>query len=148
MSVLKIHNDMPEDIEILSKELVDCFFQVHTSLGPGFLEINYEDALIWELQNRKINFERQRPFRIPYKNAYLQSEFRFDLVIEDKIIVEIKAVEKIHPVHQSQLYAYLNATKLPLGFLVNFNVPLIKDGIGRYVNKNLRPFDSSRKKDY
>lgn len=147
MSVLKAYSDLPQDVDLLSKDLVDCFFQVHKNLGPGFLEVNYQDALVFELQCKGLAFEREKTFQVPYKDVVLNSEFRFDLVIEDQIIVELKAVEKIHPVHQAQIYAYLNAANLHLGFLVNFNVPLIKNGIHRYTNKNLRNFDASRKKD-
>lgn len=139
MRVLKQYSDIPDDIDRLSKKVVDCFFQVHKELGPGFLEQNYEDALAIELDHKQIGYQRQVDFSVPYKGQVLNSRFRFDLLIEDKIIVELKAVDRIHPVHQSQIYAYLNAAKLPLGFLVNFNVPLIKDGIGRYVNKNFVP---------
>lgn len=126
---------------MLSKLVVDCIFQVHTKLGPGFLENNYEEALCRELERKNIFYERQKIFQIPYDDGFLNSEFRFDLVIDNKIIVELKAVDQIHPIHQAQLYAYLNANQLKLGFLVNFNVRLIKDGIKRYT---LRSFDASR----
>lgn len=144
MSVLKQYRDLPDDVDLLSREVVDCLFQVHKELGAGYLERNYEDALVLELEDKGLSFERQVEFKIPYKNDFLNSEFRFDMVIENKILIELKAVEKIHPVHQAQIYAYLNATGFPLGFLVNFNVPLIKDGIHRYVNKQLRSFGTSR----
>ena len=130
---LRQYNDLPDNLNQLSGEVVDCAFKVHKKLGPGFLECNYEDAFIRELQKKNISFENQKSFFIPYDEEFLNTEFRFDLVIENQIIVELKAVDKIHPVHQAQIYAYLNATKLPLGLLINFNVPLIKDGIGRYV---------------
>ncbi len=133
---LRNYNDCSQDLNVLSGYVVDCAFNVHKVLGPGFLESNYEEAFSIELDERGIAYERQKTYRIPYKTGFLASEFRFDLVIEGKILVELKAVEKIHPVHQAQIYAYLKATQLPLGFLMNFNVPLIKDGIGRYVLRN------------
>lgn len=125
--------DIAPEINEVSGMVVDCAFQVHKELGPGFLEVNYEDAFVYELQKKNLFFERQKPFQIPYKDIFLNSDFRFDFIIENKILVELKSVEKIHPVHQSQIYAYLRATKLSLGLLINFNVSLIKDGIGRYV---------------
>ena len=133
---LNQYSDFSDELNMLSGKVVDCAFQVHKTLGPGFLECNYEDAFITELQERDLSFERQKPFKIPYKNGVLNTAFRFDLIVEDKVLVELKAVEKIHPVHQAQIYAYLKATSLPIGLLINFNVPLIKDGIGRYVLKN------------
>jgi len=138
---LKQFSDLPDSLNQLSGEVVDCAFKVHSQLGAGFLEINYEDALIRELGKKNIAFERQVICKIPYDDGYLDTEFRFDLVIDKQIIVELKAVEKIHPVHQAQIYAYLKAADLPLGLLINFNVPLIKDGISRYV---LRSSESPR----
>ncbi len=129
-------DDFTPDMNDLSGQIVDCAFQVHKELGPGFLEINYEDALIYEFKQKGLSFERQKVFKIPYKNTILASEFRCDLLVEDKILVELKAVEKIHPVHQAQIYAYLKASKIELGLLINFNVALIKNGIGRYVLRN------------
>lgn len=127
------HNDFAGDMNELSGKIVDCAFQVHKELGPGFLEVNYEDAFVYELKKKGLNFERQRRARIPYKDTFLPSDFRFDLVVEDKILVELKSVEKVNPVHKAQIYTYLKASGIELGLLINFNVPLIKDGIGRYV---------------
>jgi len=132
-SALRKFNDFPDSLNKLSGDVVDCAFKVHQKLGPGFLECNYEEAMKIELHKKNISFEYQKPFQIPYDNQFLETEFRFDLVIENQMIVELKAVEKIHPVHQAQIYAYLKAAKIDLGLLINFNVPLIKDGIGRYV---------------
>jgi GxxExxY protein len=138
---LNNYNDLPLNLDNLSKEVVDCAFQVHKKLGPGFLEKNYEEAFCIELNKKNIPFERQKIFKIPYGDQFLNSEFRFDLLIDDQIIVELKSVDQIHPIHQAQIYAYLNASKLQLGFLINFNVKLIKDGIKRHT---LRNFDASR----
>ncbi len=142
---LQNYNDLPEDLNALSGKIVDCAFQVHKELGAGFLEVNYEDAFIIELKRKNLNFEQQKTYNIPYKDGFLKSSFRFDLIIENSILVELKAVEKINPIHQAQIYAYLKATNLPIGLLINFNVRLIKDGINRYV---LRNSDSPRKKDF
>jgi GxxExxY protein len=130
------YNDFHPDMNTLSGDIVDCAFQVHKELGPGFLEVNYEDALIYEFNQKGLSFERQKLCRLPYKGGFLNSEFRFDLVVENKILVELKAVERIHSVHEAQIYAYLKAAKIELGLLINFNVPLIKNGIGRYVLRN------------
>ncbi|MGH1398660.1 MAG: GxxExxY protein [Alphaproteobacteria bacterium] len=135
-SAIQKYDDMAPDLNDLSGQIVDCAFQVHRELGAGFLESNYEDALVYELSKKSLFFERQKSFTIPYKDTVLKSEFRFDLIVENKILVELKSVDKIHPVHQAQIYAYLKATKMKLGLLINFNVPLIKNGIGRYVLRN------------
>ncbi len=133
MSTLRKYNDLPADIDVLSKTVVDCFFQVHKELGAGYLEKIYEDCLYIEMIGRGLNVQRQFPIKIKYKGQDIPTEFRLDMVVEKQIIIELKAVEKIHPVHNAQIYSYLKSSNLPLGFLVNFNVPLIKDGINRFV---------------
>lgn len=135
MSVLKKYNDLPDDLDVLSKEVVDCFFKVHQKLGAGYLEKIYEDCLFIELTDRQLFVQRQYPIQFEYNNKIIPSEFRLDMVVENKIIIELKAVEKMIPVYDAQLYSYLKSTRLPLGFLVNFNVPLIKEGIKRFVPK-------------
>ena len=135
MSVLSQYNDQPEDLDLLSKSVVDCIFKVHKTLGPGYLEKIYEDCLCIEFQDRGINVQRQYPLQFKYNKRDIPSEFRLDVVVENKILLELKAVEKIHPVHQAQIYSYLKMSGLPMGFLVNFNVQLIKDGIKRFVPK-------------
>lgn len=136
---LRQYDDISAEVNILSGQVVDCAFQVHQALGPGFLESNYEEAMNIELKKKNLKFEAQKPFQISYREHFLKTEFRFDLIVEKTVLVEIKAVEKIHPVHQAQIYAYLKATQLPLGLLINFNTPLIKDGIGRYTLRNSVP---------
>ena len=135
MSVLQKYSDMSTDTDKLSKEVVDCIFQVHREIGPGYLEKIYEDCLVLELQNRNLQFQRQYPVKMEYKGAEISSQFILDLVVEEQIIIELKSVEKMHPVYDAQIYSYLKSTGLPLGFLVNFNVPLIKNGIRRFVPK-------------
>lgn len=134
--ILKKYDDLSPEMNTLTGMVVDSAFQVHRELGPGFLESNYEEAFLYELKSKGLSFLNQKNFKIPYKDIYLNSEFRFDLVVEDRVLVELKAVDKIHPLHQAQIYAYLKASGLPVGFLINFNVALIKDGIGRYVLRN------------
>lgn len=136
MGVLRQYNDVRKDVDELSKELVDCFFKIHKTLGPGYLEQIYEDCLAIELEKRGIDFQRQKVLKIEYEGIIIPTEFRLDLIVDDKIVVELKAVEKMHPVYDAQIYSYLKSSNLPMGFLVNFNVPLIKDGIKRFVPKS------------
>ena len=118
----------------LAKIIVDSAFQVHKRLGPGLLETVYEAALTHELCKRGLIVDRQRPISVEYDGVYLNEAFRADLVINEKIIVELKSVEKIIPVHKKQLLTYLRLADLRLGLLINFGDNLIKDGISRIVN--------------
>ena len=145
MTVLRKYNDVAEDIDSLSRQVVDCVFQVHKNLGAGYLEKIYEDCLCLELEERGITFQRQFPVNLLYKGKSISADFRLDLVVNNQILIELKAVENLHPVHEAQIYSYLQMTQLPLGLLINFNVPLIKDGIRRFVPKKLRNFVTSRK---
>ena len=120
-----------KDVDEIGKQIVDCAYQVHVNMGPGLTENIYESCFIWELQERGINFECQKIIPITYKNHALDLSYRLDLLIEDRIVVELKAVEKLLPVHEAQLINYLKLTNTRLGYLINFNVPLIKDGIKR-----------------
>lgn len=135
MTVLRQYNDLSKETDLLSKEVVDSFFKVHQFLGPGYLEKIYEECLIIELESRGLSIQTQYPVKLMYNGVEIPTIFRLDLVVENTIIIELKAVEKMHPVYDAQLYSHLKATCLPLGFLVNFNVPLIKDGIKRFVPK-------------
>jgi GxxExxY protein len=130
--VLRKHQDTPDDLEHLSEKTVDAFFHVHKNLGSGYPDKVYESALCLELNRRSLSFEKQKIIKIFYPpNIILDPEYRPDLVVEGKIIVELKCVETVLPVHQAQLYSYMKMMGLPLGFLVNFNVSLITDGIRR-----------------
>jgi len=119
------------DQDVLGKQIVDCAFQVHKTLGPGLLENIYEEAFCYELNERNISYERQKPVSILYKDHKLSAQYRLDLLIENQVIVELKCVERLSPVHDAQILAYLKLTHNRLGYLINFNVPLIKDGIRR-----------------
>ena len=118
----------------ISGKIVDAAFHVHKSLGPGLLESVYEVVLAHELQRRGLDVERQHPVPIEYDEIHLQIGFRADLLVENLIIVEIKSVEVLSPVHKKQLLTYLRLADKRLGLLINFNVALIKDGICRIVN--------------
>ena len=123
---------IPREVERYGKALLDAAFEVHTILGAGFLERVYEDALCYELVLRHVPFERQKAILVPYKDLRIEGQ-RLDLLIGGLVIVELKAVSDIHPVHQAQLMSYLKATGLRLGLIINFNVPHLKDGIRRIV---------------
>ncbi len=119
----------------LSKIIVNCCFLVHVNLGPGLLESVYEEALAYELIKQNLLIKKQQGLPVVYEQVKLDLGFRVDLIVDDKVIVEIKSIEAIAPVHQKQLLTYLKLTGLKLGLLVNFNEALIKDGIQRIVNK-------------
>ncbi|MGB4599344.1 MAG: GxxExxY protein [Trichlorobacter sp.] len=118
----------------IAEIIVDACFKVHTTLGPGLLESVYETALACELQKRGLAITRQQIIPINYEGVILDEGFRADLVVEGKIIVELKSVEQIVPVHKKQLLTYLRLADKKLGFLVNFGANLIKDGITRIAN--------------
>ena len=121
---------IPVEIEHVGKQVLDAAFQVHKSLGPGFVEKLYEEAFCIELNARGIGFVRQKPVQVFYRERLIGTH-QLDLLVEDAVIVEIKAVEKLLPVHEAQLISYLTATGLRLGYLLNFNSHLLKDGIRR-----------------
>lgn len=124
---------IPEEIEKLATAVVDAVFKVHNVLGPGLLESVYEACLCHELRLRGIPFKVQVPVPVSYEGLCLESGLRLDLLVADKLIVEIKAVEKMNPIFDAQLLTYLKMTGLRLGLLVNFNVALIKNGIKRVI---------------
>jgi GxxExxY protein len=117
----------------LSTKIYDGIFSVHRALGPGLLESAYEICLKKELEDMGLWVETQKSVPLVYKGIELDAGYRVDLMIEQKIILELKAVEAIFPVHRAQLLTYLKLTGCSLGFLVNFNVALVKDGITRMV---------------
>ena len=119
-------------VDALAKAAIGAAIEVHSVLGAGFLESVYEQALAIELGLRGIPFQRQHPIALTYKNE-LVGEARLDLLIGGKLILELKAVDAIHPIHHAQVLNYLKATGLQLGLLMNFNVEQMKDGIKRIV---------------
>ncbi len=118
----------------IAKQAVDAAYKVHTTLGPGLLESVYEIVLAHELRRRGINVARQVPVSIQYEAIVFDEGFRADLIVDDKVIIEVKSVEKVAPVHKKQLLTYLRLTDKRLGLLINFNEELIKSGISRVVN--------------
>jgi len=119
----------------IASVIVDTAFRIHSDLGPGLFESVYERILQSELEKRGLRVSRQHPIPIVYGGLHLEAGFRCDLLVEDKVIVEIKSIDAIHPVHKKQVLTYLKFSDKRLGLLINFNVGLIKDGITRLVNR-------------
>jgi GxxExxY protein len=122
------------DINELSSKIIGAAIEVHKALGPGLLESAYEECLCYELKLRGLTFDRQRPLAVQYKEVKLDCGYRLDVVVEDRIIVELKSCAKIEPIHGAQLLTYLKLSNIKLGLLMNFNVPLMREGITRIAN--------------
>ena len=118
----------------LSRIVFDCALKVHQSLGPGLLESAYEECLFYELRKIGLNVENQKPLPLIYEEVKLDVGYRIDIIVENKLIIEIKSVEALNDVHFAQLLTYLKLTNCKLGLLINFNVSLIKNGVKRVVN--------------
>ena len=127
------YDSLDPRIEAIGREIIDSAIQVHKALGPGLLESVYQSCMCHEFSLRKISFQKEAAVPVIYKNLRLESGLRLDLLVEDCIILELKSVEKIIPIHESQLLTYLKITNHRLGFLLNFNVPLMKEGIKRII---------------
>jgi iron complex transport system substrate-binding protein len=125
---------IPADIEQMATIAVDAAFAVHMEFGPGLLESAYEACFVRELELRGINYQRQLAVPLNYKGKLIEVGFRADVVMGGKLVIELKAVEQVIPVHKAQVITYLKILKLPLGLLINFNEVLIKDGIQRVLN--------------
>ena len=123
-----------EELNEYSAIILDASIAVHKEMGPGLLEAVYQQCLVKELTLRDINVHTMVPVALQYKGHLLNKEFVLDILVEDEIILELKAVESILPVHEAQLISYLKLADKRLGFLINFNVPLLKDGFKRFVN--------------
>jgi GxxExxY protein len=130
---LNLNSINPVEVEETAREIVDAAFKVHSELGPGLLESVYEECLCWVLNEKKIPVKRQFEVPIVFSGQLLNTKLRIDLFVNQSIVVELKAVEKILPLHQAQLMTYMKLTKTRLGFLINFNVPKIKEGMKRVV---------------
>ena len=121
------------ELNEISEQILGAAIEVHRTLGPGLLESAYEVCLAYELSQRGLVVERQKQLSVPYKDVQLDAAFRLDLLVEGKVIVELKAVEQVSPVHKTQLLTYLKLSGLELGLLINFNVRMLKDGINRVI---------------
>jgi GxxExxY protein len=122
------------EINQLSNKIIGAAIEVHKTLGPGLLESTYEECLSYEFSLQGLSFQRQKPLCIFYKEKKLDCGYRLDIVVEKEIILELKSCEKVEPIHKAQLLTYLKLSGLNLGLLLNFNVPIMRDGIVRIAN--------------
>lgn len=121
------------ELNEISGQIIGAAIEVHRTLGPGLLESAYEVCLAYELSQQGLAVERQKQIAIPYKDVQLDAAYRLDLLVEGKVIVELKAVEQVSPIHKTQLLTYLKLSGFELGLLINFNVNVLKEGISRIV---------------
>jgi GxxExxY protein len=128
-----MHNSLSEETELIASEIVDIAFVIHKQLGPGLLESVYEKCFCYELELRNIKYNRQKSVSIIYDNLIIEDALKIDILVADEIIIELKAQENYHPVWEAQLLSYLKLSSKRLGFLINFHVPLIKQGIKRII---------------
>ena len=119
----------------LTEKIIGCAIEVHKTLGPGLLESAYEECLCYELAQNGFSCNRQVPLPVVYKGIKLDCGYRIDVVVDTLILIELKTVEKLLPIHDAQLLTYLKLYQRPLGLLINFNVPVLKDGLKRIVNQ-------------
>ena len=124
-----------EEIDVLANKVIGAALEVHRALGPGYQECVYEEALAFELRCANIPFERQKPFRVGYK-GHTVGEGRTDLLVDGKLVVELKAIERLQSVHKAQVISYLKATACQVGLLINFNESLLRSGIQRVIYSN------------
>lgn len=126
------HESIPESDEVIGREIIGAAIEVHRELGPGFLESIYQQAMIHEMRLRQIGVEQEKPIVVTYKELKIPGQ-RLDLLVGNRVIVELKCVSEFAPIHQAQILSYLKATNLRLGYLINFNTELVKNGIKRVV---------------
>ena len=135
----------------LTSEIIGAAIKIHRILGPGLLESAYEACLAFELENLRLRVERQKPVPLIYEAVKLDCGFRADLVVEGRVVVELKCKEALHPVDEAQLLSHLRLLNIPVGLLINFHVAMLKDGIKRMVNNYIEPakraFDRKVRKD-
>ena len=123
-----------ERLNGITERIIGAAIQVHRALGPGLLESAYEACLAFELGARGMSVEQQKPLPVVYQGVKLECGYRIDLLVEGAVIVEIKSVESLAPIHEAQVITYLKLSGCKVGLLMNFNVPVLKDGIRRFVN--------------
>lgn len=130
---LRTKSPLPAKLENLATDVLDCCYTVHTAMGPGLLEAVYEHCLFHELTTRHIHARRQVALPVIYKGVEIESGFRIDMLVENVLVIELKSVAELLPIHQAQLTTYLRLSGCRAGFLVNFNVSLFKTGIRRMI---------------
>jgi GxxExxY protein len=126
-----------DPLEDLTEKIIGCAIEVHRELGPGLLESIYKECLMMELVAACLTFEEESPVAVLYKGRTLAQRFRLDLVVERKVVVEIKAVDRVHPAHLAQVVSYLKLTGFPAGLLLNFNMPTLRAGMKRLSHPDL-----------
>jgi iron complex transport system substrate-binding protein len=124
-----------DDLEELARRVIHCGYEIHRDLGPGLLEGAYEALLAEALRQEGITVSRQVPITMKHKGVFVENAFKIDMLVEERLIVELKSTERFAPVHAKQLLTYLRLAKLPLGLLMNFGQPLFKDGLKRVANE-------------
>jgi GxxExxY protein len=125
----------PDRLDQISRRIIGAAIEVHRHLGPGLLESAYQSCLVFELRQQGFRVDEQKPLPVTYKEVRLDCGYRLDLVVEDEIIVEVKAIEKLLPIHDAQILSYLRLSNKKIGLLMNFHVPVLKDGLKRIVNE-------------
>ncbi len=136
-----------ERLNQITEGIIGAAIEVHRALGPGLLESAYETCLAFELAERGFKVERQKPLPVVYRGVKLECGYRLDFLVEEVVVVEVKAVDRLAPIHQAQLLSYLKISGYPVGLLINFNVKVLRDGIRRVVNNfpdSPRPLRSPR----
>ena len=123
------------EINQITEKIIGAAIEIHKTLGPGLLESAYEECLCYELSRARISFRRQVDLPVSYKEVKLDCGYRIDLLVEEEVIIELKTVEKLLPIHEAQLLTYLKMMDKRLGLLVNFNVPVLRDGIKLIANR-------------
>ena len=129
-----------KDVEALAREAVDCGFRIHRDLGPGLLESAYEALMAQALTRRGLAVERQLSLPLEYEGVVVDNAFKIDILVERALVIELKSVERLAPVHGKQLLTYLRLMKLPLGLLMNFGQATFKDGLKRVANDYTGPY--------
>ena len=121
------------EINKITGKVIGCAIEVHKNLGPGLLESAYEECMVFELQKIGLSVIRQKPIPVIYKDIILNFGYRIDLLVEDKVILELKSIEEINPVHEAQILKYLKFSGKTTGLIINFNVTVLRNGIRRFV---------------
>jgi len=122
------------ELNKISEVIIGCAIKVHRTLGPGLLESAYQECLLYELEKLGLKVEKEKPMPIVYEEVKLDHGYRIDLLVEDRVVVELKTVDQFNEVHTAQVLTYLKLGNYKLGLLINFNVKLLKDGIKRFIN--------------
>ena len=130
--MLKMPSHLSEELEDLIYRTIGCCITVHRALGPGLLEGIYARAICLELEAENLSFEAQKVYPVVYRGQLLCQQ-RLDLVVDRRLVLEVKSVEQLHPIHHAQLLSYLHVSTLPVGLLINFNVSILQDGLKRIV---------------